>query len=155
MKNFLKVLLAFVIVGALLFVIYLALPEEQKMYIQGNIQYRTDDEAKEHVDKLKSVYVPDSSITFGQGLEKLCKSTAWYYEKKSGNDWKVTFYGSKASIDLTKEGLDGVYTNKPVRIVFSVRNDAEVDITIYVDNKLMNDDEEAAVYKRIAQAGKN
>lgn len=155
MKTFLKILLAVVIVVAIGFVIYLALPEEQKMYIQGNIQYRTDDEAKEHVDRLRNIKVPNSDITFGKGLEKLCKSTAWYYEKGSGNDWTVTFYGSKASIDMTGEGIDAVYTNKPMRVVFSVRNDSEVDITIYVDGQRMNDNEKAAVFARIADAGRN
>lgn len=155
MKTFLKILLAIVIVAAIGFVIYLALPEEQKMYIQGNIQYRTDDEAKEHVDKIKSAKIPDSEgITFGQGLEKLCKSTAWYYEKGSGNDWTVTFYGSKASLDLTSGDINEVYINKPMRVVFSVRNDSEVDISIYVNDTLMSDAAEAVIYKKIASAGR-
>lgn len=157
MKTFLKILLAIVIVGAIGFVIYLALPEEQKMYIQGNIQYRKDADAKEHVDKLKGIKVPGASdgITFGKGLEKLCKSTAWYYEKGSGNDWTVTFYGSKATIDMTGDGLDSVYTNKPMKVIFSVRNDSEVDIDIYVDGNLMNSDEKISVFNRIADAGRN
>lgn len=155
MKTFLKILLAVVIVAALGFVIYLMLPEEQKMYIQGNIQYRTDEEAKEHVDKLRDIYVPNSDITFGKGLEKLCKSTAWYYEKGTGNDWTVTFYGSKASLDLTPDGFNEVYINKPMRIVFSVRNDSEVDITIYVDGSRESDEAELVIYDRIAAAGRN
>lgn len=155
MKTFLKILLAVVIVAALGFVIYLMLPEEQKMYIQGNIQYRTDDEAKEHVDRLRDIYIPNSSITFGQGLDKLCKSTAWYYEKGTGNDWKVTFYGSKASLDLTTGGLNEVYINKPIEIIFSVRNDSEVDITIYVDGSRESDEAELIIYEKIAAAGNN
>ncbi len=155
MKTFLKILLAVVIVAALAFVIYLMLPEEQKMYVQGNIQYRTDDDAKEHVDKIRDAKVPNSEITFGKGLEGLCKTTAWYYEQGSGNDWTVTFYGSKATLDLTTGGLDDVYTSKPMRVVFSVRNDSEVDISIYVDGTLMNDTAETVIYEKIADAGRD
>lgn len=152
MKTFLKILLAVVIVAALCVGVYFVLPERSQMYIKGNIQYRTDDDAKTHVDKIQDMSISDST-TYGDALTKLCKSTAWYYEPGSETgDWTVTFYGTKATIDLTKEGMDGFYSEKPLKIVFNVRNDSAVDITITIGEDTLNDDEKKAAINRIAKA---
>lgn len=153
MKTFIKILIAIVVVVALCFGIYCLLPETSKMYIKGNIQYRTDDEAKEHVDKIQGLEVGDG-VTYGDALTKLCKSTAWYYEKGSeSGDWIVTFYGTKATLDLTKEGIDALYTEQSLKIVFSVRNDSAVDITITIGDDTLTDDAKEAAISRIARAG--
>lgn len=154
MKTFLKILLAIIIVAALAFVVYLMLPEVQKMYIQGNIQYRTNDEAKEHVDQIKGAKVPNSDVTFGDGLEGLCKSTAWYYETSANGDWTVTFYGSKATMDLTTGGMDQVYTLKPLKVIFTVRGGSNVDIAIYIDGNALTGDAKTLAFEKIAKAGK-
>ena len=106
MKTFLKILVAIIIVGALCFGIYCILPETSQMYVKGNIQYRTNETAKTQVDKIKKTKIPGTEKTFGAGLEGLCKSCAWYYEEEANGDWMVTFYGSKATMDLTTAGMD-------------------------------------------------
>ena len=106
MKTFVKVLVAILIVIGLCFGVYAVLPQTSKMFVKGNIQYRTDDTAKAQVDKIKKTKIPGFDKTFGDGLENLCKSSAWYYEEEASGDWKVTYYGSKATMDLTTAGMD-------------------------------------------------
>jgi uncharacterized protein YxeA len=153
MKTVLKILLAVIIVAGICFGIYCMLPETSKMYVKGNIQYRTDDTAKAQIDKIKGTKIPNSDVTFGTGLEKLCKSTAWYYEETSSENWRVTFYGTKATMDLTTAGMDNVYTDKPMQVSFSVRNNSAVDITITIGGDILSTDEaKAAAYEKIAKA---
>ena len=99
-------LVAILIVIGLCFGVYAVLPQTSKMFVKGNIQYRTDDTAKAQVDKIKKTKIPGFDKTFGDGLENLCKSSAWYYEEEASGDWKVTYYGSKATMDLTTAGMD-------------------------------------------------
>ena len=152
MKTFVKILVAIVVVVALCFGIYCLLPETSKMYVKGNIQYRTDDEAAKHVDQIKGMTISDG-VTYGDALTALCKSTAWYYEAgtESGN-WTVTFYGTKATLDLTKEGVDALYTERSLKMVFSVRNDSAVDITITIGDDTLTGDAKTAALNRIAKA---
>ena len=42
MKTFVKVLVAILIVIGLCFGVYAVLPQTSKMFVKGNIQYRTD-----------------------------------------------------------------------------------------------------------------
>lgn len=154
MKTFLKILVAIVIVAAICVGVYFVLPETSQMYVKGNIQYRTDDTAKAQVDKIKNITIPDYDVTFGDGLEAFCKSTAWYYEEVSADTWTVTFYGTKATLNLTETSLDIYYTDEPFKVVFTVRNDSQVDISMEIDgDSLSNDDEvKAATYRTIAKS---
>ncbi len=155
MKTFLKILLAIVIVIGICFGIYCILPETSKMFIKGNIQYRTDDTAKTQVDKIKKTTIPGSDKTFGDGLEGLCKSSAWYYEEEANGDWMVTYYGTKATMDLTTAGMDQMYTDQPLKVTFSVRNNSAVDITIQIKDDILSTDEaKAAAYEKIAGEAK-
>jgi hypothetical protein len=156
MKKLVKVIIAILVVAAICFGIYTVLPETTQMYVKGNIQYRTDDTAKSHVDEIKGLIAEDS-VTYGTGLEKLCKSTAWYYEPGSDSEnWTVTFYGSKATMDFTSDNISGVglYTEKPLKVVFSVRTGGQVDITITIGGDTLSDDAKTAAKHKIAKAGK-
>ena len=151
MNKIIKVIIAIIIAGAILAGVYFVLPETSQMYIKGMIQYHFDDDAKTHVDKIKAIKMPDTDVTFGDGLEKACKSTAWYYEEGATDTWVVTFYGSKININLT--GYDNVYTEKPIKITFSVRKDKNVDITINIGGEVITDKDKCkAIYGRIARA---
>lgn len=153
MNKIIKVIIAIIIAGAILAGVYFVLPETSQMYIKGMIQYHFDDDAKTHVDKIKAIKMPDTDITFGDGLEKACKSTAWYYEEGATDTWVVTFYGSKININLTGDGYDNVYTEKPIKITFSVRKDKNVDITINIGGEVITDKDKCkAIYGRIARA---
>ena len=133
MKTFVKVLVAILIVIGLCFGVYAVLPQTSKMFVKGNIQYRTDDTAKAQVDK----------------------SSAWYYEEEASGDWKVTYYGSKATMDLTTAGMDQMYTDQPMKVEFTVRNNSQVDIVITIkDDILSTDQAKEAAYEKIANAAK-
>lgn len=163
MKTFLKILVALIIVAALCVGIYFVLPETSQMYIKGNIQYRTDDEAKEKVDKLKANKIVvnlvqdngttkavDTGATYGDALEKTCKSTAWYYESDVNGSMTITFYGSKASLDLSKYGSDGTFINKSLKLIFNFPSDGKSTITVYIDDNPLNDTDKAAALQAIA-----
>ncbi len=153
MKTFLKVILAIVIVAALCVGIYFVLPESAQMIVKGNIQYRTDETAQAQVDKIKNVTIPDYDVTFGDGLEGFCKTTAWYYEETATDTWTVTFYGTKATLNLTDTNLDAFYTDEPFKVIFTVRNDSAVDINMSIDGDALSDDAvKEATYKVIADA---
>ena len=153
MKTFLKILLAVVIVAAICVGIYFVLPETSQMLVKGNIQYRTDEVAQEKVDKIKNITIPDYDVNFGDGLEGFCKTTAWYYEEVSDTTWTVTFYGTKATLNLTDTNLDVFYTDESFKATFTVRNDSQVDISMEIDGDSLNDDTvKAATYKAIAEA---
>lgn len=154
MKTFLKIVLAIVIVAAICVGVYFVLPESAKTIVDGNIQYRTDETAKSHVDTIKSTKIPGyEDTTFGDGLEGFCKTTAWYYEEVSDTIWTVTFYGTKATLNLTDAGLNAYYTERPFKVTFSVENDKNVTITMQIDDDVISDDEsKTATYKTIADA---
>ena len=93
MKTFVKILIAIIVVAALCGGIYLVLPETTQIFVKGNIQYRTDDNAKEKIDSLKKnniIYTEvqsngtdkkvDTGVTYGDALDKKGKTTVWYYE---------------------------------------------------------------------------
>ena len=148
MNKIITVIIAIIIAGAILAGVYFVLPETYQMYIKGMIQYHFDDDAK-----IKAIKMPDTDVTFGDGLEKACKSTAWYYEEGATDTWVVTFYGSKININLTGDGYDNVYTEKPIKITFSVRKDKNVDITINIGGEVITDKDKCkAIYGRIARA---
>ena len=37
------------------------------------------------------------------------------YGEEANGDWMVTFYGSKATMDLTTAGMDQMYTEQPMK----------------------------------------
>ena len=155
MKTFLKILVAIIIVGALCFGIYCILPETSQMYVKGNIQYRTNETAKTQVDKIKKTKIPGTEKTFGAGLEGLCKSCAWYYEEEANGDWMVTFYGSKATMDLTTAGMDQMYTEQPMKVTFTVRNNSQVDIVMEIKGDIVSTDQaKTGAQEKIANAAK-
>ena len=70
MKTFLKILLAIIIVAALCGGVYLVLPETAQIFVKGNIQYRTDDNAKEKVDSLKENSIVYTDTQSNVSMEK-------------------------------------------------------------------------------------
>lgn len=164
MKTFLKILVALIIVAALCVGIYFILPETSKMYIKGNIQYRTNEEAKEKVDSLKANKIVvnqvqkngttkavDTGVTYGDALEKTCKSTAWYYESDVNGSMTITFYGSKASLDLSKYGSDGTFIDKSLKLVFYFPSDGKSTVTVYIGDDQLNDTDKVAALQAIAE----
>ncbi|MGN0393737.1 MAG: hypothetical protein ACI4EF_00065 [Coprococcus sp.] len=167
MKTFLKILIALIIVAALCVGIYYVLPETPQMYIKGNIQYRTDDEAKKEIDIVKSNIIKvntvadngtkktiDTGVTYGDALEKTCKSTVWYYETGADGSRTITFNGSKASLDLSKYGSDGTFINKSLKLVFYFPTSGNGTVTVYVGGNILNDTDKIAALQAIAANNK-
>ena len=163
MKTFLKILLAIIIVAALCGGVYLVLPETAQIFVKGNIQYRTDDNAKEKVDSLKenSIVYPDTQsngtakkvdtgVTYGDALTKKSKSIVWYYEDTNNGGFKITFYGTKVSMDLSKYGSDGTYIDKTLKVVFDFPSGGKSSVTIYVGDDQCDDTMKAAVLQALA-----
>ena len=88
MKTFVKILVAIIVVAAICGGVYLVLPETAQIFVKGNIQYRTNDEAKDKIDSLKKneiVYTDVQSngtekkvptgVTYGDALDKKAKTT--------------------------------------------------------------------------------
>lgn len=161
MKAFVKILVAIIIVAALCGGIYLVLPETAQIFVKGNIQYRTDDNAKTMVDKIKGLTIAytetqstgvdrevNTSVTYGDALTNKSKSTVWYYEE-SGSSFKVTFYGTKVSMDLSKYGSDGTYVDKTLKVVFDFPTPSNGSITVYIGDEQCNDAMKSAVLKAL------
>ena len=51
MKTFVKILVAIIVVAAICGGVYLVLPETAQIFVKGNIQYRTNDEAKDKIGR--------------------------------------------------------------------------------------------------------
>jgi uncharacterized protein YxeA len=152
MKTVMKILLAIIIVVAIVLGIYCVLPETSKMFIKGNIQYRTDDTAKEMIDKVKANEIKytevadngttktvETGVTYGDALEKAGKSTAWYYEEAANGNRTITYYGSKVSLDLAKYGEEGVYVDKTLKVVFYFPADGSGStVTLYYGDSTLD-----------------
>ena len=67
----------------------------------------------------------------------------------------VTFYGSKATMDLTTAGMDQMYTEQPMKVTFTVRNNSQVDIVMEIKGDILSTDQaKPAAYEKIANAAK-
>lgn len=163
MKVFLKILLALVIVAALCGGVYLVLPETAQTYVKGYIQYRTDDNAKEKIDSLKAneiVYDAvqangttqkvETGVTYGTALDKIGKTTVWYYEDRTDGGLTITYYGTKVSMDLSKYGSDGTYINKTLKVVFDFPSGGKSSVTLYIGDEQCDDTEKAAALQALA-----
>ena len=58
-------------------------------------------------------------------------------------------------MDLTTAGMDQMYTDQPMKVEFTVRNNSQVDIVITIkDDILSTDQAKEAAYEKIANAAK-
>lgn len=166
MKTVMKILLALLIVGAIFGGVYIALPETAKIFVKGNIQYKTDDTAKTRVDETKSNLVKytykdngikktyDPGVTYGDLLEKKAKSTVWYCEDNTTGGYTISFYGTKVSLDLSKYGADGTFIDKTIKVVFDFKPNNSGgytgSVSWYIDNDKCAEDVTLAVIQALA-----
>lgn len=73
MKTFVKILVAIIVVAAICGGVYLVLPETAQIFVKGNIQYRTNDEAKDKIDSLKKNEIVYTDVQ-SNGTEKTVTS---------------------------------------------------------------------------------
>ena len=163
MKTFVKILVAIIVVAAICGGVYLVLPETAQIFVKGNIQYRTNDEAKDKIDSLKKneiVYTDVQSngtekkvptgVTYGDALDKKAKTTVWYYEDTTNAGVRITYYGTKVSMDLAKYGSDGTYIDKTLKAVFDFPAGGKSTVTLYIGDEQCDDAMKAAVLQALA-----
>ena len=163
MKTFVKILVAIIVVAAICGGVYLVLPETAQIFVKGNIQYRTNDEAKDKIDSLKKneiVYTDVQSngtekkvptgVTYGDALDKKAKTTVWYYEDTTNGGFRITYYGPKVSMDLAKYGSDGTYIDKTLKAVFDFPAGGKSTVTLYIGDEQCDDAMKAAVLQALA-----
>ena len=154
MKTFVKILVAIIVVAAICGGVYLVLPETAQIFVKGNIQYRTNDEAKDKIDSLKKneiVYTDvQSNGTYGDALDKKAKTTVWYYEDTTNGGFRITYYGTKVSMDLAKYGSDGTYIDKTLKAVFDFPAGGKSTVTLYIGDEQCDDAMKAAVLQALA-----
>lgn len=161
MKTFVKILVAILIVAAICGGVYLVLPETAQTFVKGYITYKTNEEAKTKIDALKKnniVYVEtqqngttknvDTGVKYGDALTAAGKSTVWYYEE-IGSGFKITYIGTKVSMDLSKYGSDGTYIDKTLKVVFDFTGDKST-VTFYIGDEQCDDTMKAAVLQALA-----
>lgn len=162
MKTFVKILTAIVVIAAICGGVYLVLPETAQIFVKGYIQYKVNDDAKTRIDRLKddntivysqtqtngTVKKVDTGVKYGDALTNCAKTTVWYYEEV-GAGFKITYYGTKVSMDLSKYGSDGTYIDKTLKIVFDFTNDKST-ITVYIGDEMCDETMQSAVLQAVA-----
>lgn len=142
MKQFLKVVIWIVVLGAVLVGVYMVLPEYPKNYVNSIVQPMVNSQAKTRIAQVKALANKDmGNATYETILESKTKNACWVYETKEeepGMEY-VTFYGRGVSINL-KDWTDyqgKLSTSATVKIEFRIRGN-NVDILPYVDGTLMH-----------------
>ena len=123
----------------------------------------TPDEAKDKIDSLKKneiVYTDVQSngtekkvptgVTYGDALDKKAKTTVWYYEDTTNGGFRITYYGTKVSMDLAKYGSDGTYIDKTLKAVFDFPAGGKSTVTLYIGDEQCDDAMKAAVLQALA-----
>lgn len=141
MKQFFKVVIWIVVIGAVLFGVYMVLPEYPQSFVKSIVQPLVDSQAKTRITQVKALTNKDlDNATYQTILESKTKNACWVYETKESEPGieYVTFYGRGVSINL-KDWADysgKLSTSATVKIEFKIRGNS-VDIYPYVDGALM------------------
>lgn len=143
MKGFLKVVMWIVILGAILFGVYMILPEYPQNFAKSIVQPIIDSTAKAKINQVKALTNKDlNNQTYQTILENKTKSKCWVYEtheEEPGIEY-VLFYGRGVSINLQDYAdYNGkLSTSATVKIEFKISYGTNVEITPYVDGVKMN-----------------
>lgn len=141
MKQFFKVVVWIVIIGAVFFGVYTVLPEYPQNFVKSVIQPFVDGTAKIRINQIKSLPNKDMNANYETILESKANTTCWVYETREeepGIEY-VIFYGRGVAINL-KEWADyqgKLSTSATVKIEFKIIGN-NVDIYPYVDGVKMN-----------------
>ncbi|MDE5863575.1 MAG: hypothetical protein K2H34_04430 [Lachnospiraceae bacterium] len=142
MKGFLKVVVWIVILGAILFGVYMVVPEYPHNFAKSIVQPIVDSTAKTKIGQVKALTNKDlDNATYQAILEAKTKSKFWVYETRDAEPGVeyVIFYGNGVTINLKDyEDYNGkLSTSASVKIEFKIVNN-NVEIYPYVDDVLMN-----------------
>lgn len=135
MKQFTKVLIWIVILGAVLFGVYVILPEYPQSFMKSFVQPVVNSQAKTRIDQVKALKNTDVNATYQDILEHYTNTSCWVYEQGDGTEI-VTFYGKGATINIKEvpEHEDHLYTSTSVRFKFIITGN-NVEIKAYIEDQ--------------------
>lgn len=141
MRQFIKVLICVVILGAVCFGVYTVLPSYPQSFVKSLVQPIVNEQAKTRINAVKSLYNSDVDATYEQILELHTANPFWVYEidEATGTE-TITFYGTKAYINIKdlKDHNDMLYTSCQVKFTFTITGNT-VNITAYIDGVAQDD----------------
>lgn len=139
MKQFMKVLIWIVILGAVLFGVYAILPEYPQSFMKSFVQPVVNSQAKTRIDQVKALKNADVNATYQDILEHYTNTSCWVYEQGTGFE-TVTFYGKGASINIKEvpDHEDHLYTSTSVKFEFVITGN-NVEIKAYIQENLQDD----------------
>lgn len=143
MKQFFKVFMWIVILGAACFGIYTVLPEYPHNFIKSFVQPITDAQAKmriEQIQGIKAEVTGADGVTYKDVLEKNTGMSCWVYETREtepGIEY-VIYRGNGASLNLKDfRDYNGMLaTSAAIKYEFRIKGN-NVDIYPYVDGVKM------------------
>ncbi len=139
MKQFMKVLIWIVILGAVLFGVYAILPEYPQNFMKSFVQPVVNSQAKTRIAQVKALKNKDVDATYQDILEHYTNTSCWVYEQGTGFE-TVTFYGKGASINIKEvpDHEDHLYTSTAVKFEFVITGN-NVEIKAYIENNLQDE----------------
>lgn len=145
MKKVINAIVWIVVIGAILFGIYMILPNYPQNFVKGHIQQLTNSSAQARIEQVQSLNNKDVNASYGSFLGKSTSMNAWVYysAEDSGTGYEqVRFYGNGANINLKEiQGYDDMlYTSAAVEIIFEIDASGNVNITPYLDGVAIQGD---------------
>lgn len=138
MKQFVKVLIWIIVLGAIFAGVYSILPEYPQSVIKGVFQPMVDAQAKKRISDIQNLVNEDVGANYKAILEKNTGIPGWVYEASADGTEYVRFYGSGAPMNLKDwTEYDGkLSTGAMIKVEFKIVGN-KVDIFPYIDGKLM------------------
>lgn len=145
MKQFMKVLIWIVILGAVLFGVYAILPAYPQSFLKSFVQPVVNSQAKARIDQVKALVNKDVNAKYQDILEHYTNTSCWVYEQGTGFE-TVTFYGKGASINIKEvpDHEDHLYTSTAVKFEFVItpkpgEEGYSVEVKAYIENNLQDE----------------
>ncbi|MCM1178940.1 MAG: hypothetical protein NC347_01695 [Clostridium sp.] len=139
MKQFTKVLIWIVILGAVLFGVYQILPAYPQSFIKSFVQPVVNAQAKTRIEQVKALTNKDVNANYQTILEHYTNTSCWVYEQNGATE-TVTFYGKGASINIkdVKDHEDHLYPSTAVKFEFVITGN-NVEIKAYIEDNLQDE----------------
>ena len=139
MKQFMKVLIWILILGGVVFGVYMVLPEYPQNFMKSFVQPIVNSQAKTRINQVKKLKNKDVDATYQDILEHYTNTSCWVYEQGNGFE-TVTFYAKGASINIkdVPDHEDRLYTSTAIKFQFVITGN-NVKITAFIEDKAQDD----------------
>lgn len=139
MKQFIRVVVWIIILGAVCTGIYFVLPEYPQNFVKSFVQPVINSTAKTRISQVQNLVAEGvegvEGVTYKMVLEKNTGMSCWVYDKDDATGVEyVTYYGNGASINIKdyKEYNGKLYTSCSVKFEFKITG-SSVEIYPYID----------------------